>query len=62
MTLLQAAPVSTLVKSGVTKCVRPHEVGAVMSIVEILSAIAPMPAMPFFGYIYRVGIMDNCLA
>ena len=47
-------PVGTLVKSSVTKCVGPFEVGAVLSIVEILSAIAPMPAMPFFGYVYRV--------
>ena len=47
-------PVSTLVKSSVTKCVGPFEVGAVLSIVEILSAIAPMPAMPFFGFVYRV--------
>ena len=52
-------PVSTLVKSSVTKCVSPFEVGAVLSIVEILSAIAPMPAMPFFGFVYRVGIRER---
>ena len=52
-------PVGTLVKSSVTKCVGPFEVGAVLSIVEILSAIAPMPAMPFFGYVYRVMYYKN---
>ena len=47
-------PVSTLVRSSVTKCVGPFEVGAVLSIVEILSAIAPLIAMPFFGFVYGV--------